>query len=294
MTVAESCRKAKESRNSVALADTATKNAMLRLAAEAVTEAQDEVLRANAQDVAQCDKPAQFIDRLLLNESRIADMAEGLKKLIELQDPVGETVEEWTVPNGLHLRKVRVPLGVLAIIYEARPNVTVDAIGLCIKTGNAIVLRGSKEAYRSNKALVAAVKAKLRLGGYDPEFIQFIDDTTRQGAEELMRCRESVDVLIPRGSAALIRAVVENGRFEKGDGHCLQRKIAPSRRVQRLGKLVGGRGSCGKVFAYRVGRAERRGRAYRGLRKNAAHLSVCFVGHARGLCRRIFGAQNFR
>ncbi len=223
MTVAESCRKAKESRNSVALADTATKNAMLRLAAEAVTEAQDEVLRANAQDVAQCDKPAQFIDRLLLNESRIADMAEGLKKLIELQDPVGETVEEWTVPNGLHLRKVRVPLGVLAIIYEARPNVTVDAIGLCIKTGNAIVLRGSKEAYRSNKALVAAVKAKLRLGGYDPEFIQFIDDTTRQGAEELMRCRESVDVLIPRGSAALIRAVVEKATvpvIETGAGNC--------------------------------------------------------------------------
>ena len=163
--VTASCALAKENAHVIALADTRNKNKMLELAAAAVLENAAEILAANAKDVAHCERGAQFADRLMLNESRLKDMAEGLEKLIELPNHIGEIAEEWTVPNGMRISKVRVPLGVIGIIYEARPNVTVDAIGLCIKTGNAIVLRGSKEAYSSNEALVAAVKARLRSGG---------------------------------------------------------------------------------------------------------------------------------
>ena len=221
--VTASCALAKENAHVIALADTRDKNKMLELAAAAVLENAAEILAANAKDVAHCERGAQFADRLMLNESRLKDMAEGLEKLIELPNPIGEIVEEWTVPNGMRISKVRVPLGVIGIIYEARPNVTVDAIGLCIKTGNAIVLRGSKEAYSSNEALVAAVKARLRSGGYNPEFIQLIQDVSREGAETLMTCRDYVDVLIPRGSASLIRTVVEKSTvpvIETGAGNC--------------------------------------------------------------------------
>ena len=221
--VTASCALAKENAHVIALADTRNKNKMLELAAAAVLENAAEILSANAKDVAHCERGAQFADRLMLNESRLKDMAEGLEKLIELPNPIGEIAEEWTVPNGMRISKVRVPLGVIGIIYEARPNVTVDAIGLCIKTGNAIVLRGSKEAYSSNEALVAAVKARLRSGGYNPEFIQLIQDVSREGAETLMTCRDYVDVLIPRGSASLIRTVVEKSTvpvIETGAGNC--------------------------------------------------------------------------
>lgn len=221
--VTASCALAKENAHVIALADTRDKNKMLELAAAAVLENAAEILAANAKDVAHCERGAQFADRLMLNESRLKDMAEGLEKLIELPNPIGEIAEEWTVPNGMRISKVRVPLGVIGIIYEARPNVTVDAIGLCIKTGNAIVLRGSKEAYSSNEALVAAVKARLRSGGYNPEFIQLIQDVSREGAETLMTCRDYVDVLIPRGSASLIRTVVKKSTvpvIETGAGNC--------------------------------------------------------------------------
>lgn len=221
--VTASCALAKENAHVIALADTRDKNKMLEIAAAAVLENAAEILAANAKDVAHCERGAQFADRLMLNESRLKDMAEGLEKLIELPNPIGEIAEEWTVSNGMRISKVRVPLGVIGIIYEARPNVTVDAIGLCIKTGNAIVLRGSKEAYNSNEALVAAVKARLRSGGYNPEFIQLIQDVSREGAETLMTCRDYVDVLIPRGSAALIRTVVEKSTvpvIETGAGNC--------------------------------------------------------------------------
>ncbi len=223
ISVTASCALAKENAQVIALADTRDKNKMLELAAAAVLENAAEILAANAKDVANCERGAQFADRLMLNESRLKDMAEGLEKLIELPNPIGEIAEEWTVPNGMRISKVRVPLGVIGIIYEARPNVTVDAIGLCIKTGNAIVLRGSKEAYSSNEALVAAVKARLRSGGYNPEFIQLIQDVSREGAEMLMTCRDYVDVLIPRGSASLIRTVVEKSTvpvIETGAGNC--------------------------------------------------------------------------
>ncbi len=223
MTVSESCRVAKENSSFIALASSEDKNKMLELAAAALLVAEKEILRANAADVALCERPPQFIDRLMLNRKRLEEMADGLKKLAELDDPIGETVEEWTNDSGLKIQKVRVPLGVIGIIYEARPNVTADALGLCIKSGNAVVLRGSGEAYGSNKAIVSAVKARLSAGGYNPEFIQLISDTSREGAETLMTCRESVDVLIPRGSSALIRTVVEKSTvpvIETGAGNC--------------------------------------------------------------------------
>ena len=223
MTVKEICSKAKENASFVALASTEEKNKMLALAAGAILKAENEILQANSADVAACERPPHFIDRLMLNRARLEEMADGLKKLIDLPDPVGETVEEWVNDSGLNIKKVRVPLGVIGIIYEARPNVTADAAGLCIKSGNAVVLRGSGEAYRSNKAVVEAIKASLKANGYNPEFIQLVDDTSRAGAETLMQCRESVDVLIPRGSAALIRAVVEKSTvpvIETGAGNC--------------------------------------------------------------------------
>ena len=223
MTVKEICSKAKENASFVVLASTEEKNKMLALAAGAILKAENEILQANSADVAACERPPHFTDRLMLNRARLEEMADGLKKLIDLPDPVGETVEEWVNDSGLNIKKVRVPLGVIGIIYEARPNVTADAAGLCIKSGNAVVLRGSGEAYRSNKAVVEAIKASLKANGYNPEFIQLVDDTSRAGAETLMQCRESVDVLIPRGSAALIRAVVEKSTvpvIETGAGNC--------------------------------------------------------------------------
>lgn len=223
MSVTQTCALAKQNASAIALASTDDKNTMLTVAAQAILDDAAAILAANAQDIAACNRSPQFIDRLLLNETRLQEMADGLIKLKELSDPIGEISEQWTLPNQLHIQKVRVPLGVIGIIYEARPNVTVDAIGLCIKTGNAIVLRGSKEAYNSNKALVSVVKTCLQSTGYNSEFIQLIDDTSREGAQVLMQCRESIDVLIPRGSAALIRTVVEKSTvpvIETGAGNC--------------------------------------------------------------------------
>lgn len=223
ISVTESCRLAKTGVAFIASADTETKNKMLSVAASAVLDNADTILCENLKDIKACDRPPQFIDRLTLNGQRLREMSEGLNKLIELDDPIGEITEKWKSVDGLDITKVRVPLGVLGIIYEARPNVTIDAIGLCIKTGNALVLRGSKEAYNSNKALVAAVKSAFKSCGYNSEFIQLIEDTARDGAETLMRCREYVDVLIPRGSAALIRTVVEKSTvpvIETGAGNC--------------------------------------------------------------------------
>ena len=143
----------------------------------------------------------------MLNEARIAGIAEGLKKLIALACPVGEVIERHTTESGLDIARVRVPFGVIGIIYEARPNVTADAVGLCIKSGNAVVLRGSKDAYRTNAAIVSVIKGAIAGGGFDPGFIQLLSDCTREGAREFMRQR-TLDVLIPRGSASLIQSTL--------------------------------------------------------------------------------------
>lgn len=218
------CLKAKEQRLYVQSLSVEDKNKMLEIMAQSLIEHSGEILAGNETDLKEnADKPKHFLDRLMLNEKRILDIAEGLRVLINLPDPVGEIIETRTVKSGLKISRVRVPLGVIGIIYEARPNVTVDVVGLCLKSGNCAVLRGSKDAINSNKTLISILKASLKENGYNPEFIQLICDTTREGAEMLMKARGFVDVLIPRGSANLIKTVVEKSSvpvIETGSGNC--------------------------------------------------------------------------
>lgn len=223
MTTRETCFKAKENLSAISLASEQDMNKMLSAAANALRAQAQYIIAENKKDIANCTRGEQFVDRLMLNEKRIDGIAVGLEKLIELKCPVGEVLEERTLYNGLLLRRVRVPLGVLGIIYEARPNVTADAIGLSVKSGNAVVLRGSKDAICSNKAITSVIKDAIRNSGYNPEFIQLIEDTTHEGATEFMRMNGVVDVLIPRGGAGLIRNAIENATIpviETGTGNC--------------------------------------------------------------------------
>ena len=223
MTVRETCVKAKEHLASISLAGEDKMNLMLIAAAGALREKAQFIIAENRKDIENCTRGAQFVDRLMLDEKRIDGIATGLEKLVQLKCPVGEVLEERELYNGLQLRRVRVPLGVLGIIYEARPNVTADAIGLCIKSGNAVVLRGSKDAIRSNMAVTSVIKDALRESGFDPEFIQLIEDTSRESSVEFMKMNGLIDVLIPRGSASLIQSVVENATvpiIETGTGNC--------------------------------------------------------------------------
>lgn len=223
MTVAETCLKARENLSAIAYASEADMNQMLTAAAGALRERAAEIISENAKEVAACTRGAQFADRLKLDEKRIDGIAVGLEKLTELACPVGEVLEERTLYNGLQLRRVRVPFGVVGIIYEARPNVTADAVGLAVKSGNAVVLRGSKDAIRSNRIIVQVMKEAIRAAGFNPEFIQLIEDTTHEGAAQFMKMNGVVDVLIPRGSAGLIRSTIENATIpviETGTGNC--------------------------------------------------------------------------
>ncbi len=202
------------------------KNQAILKIASVLEESIDEILKANAIDVENLiatGKNLHMKDRLALNEKRIRDMAEGARQVVALQDPVGEEVEAWTRPNGLQIRKVRVPLGVIGIIYESRPNVTVDAAMLCLKTGNAVILRGGKEALQTNLVLIQKIQEALESVGFDPYCVQLITDNDREVAAQFMRMNGYVDVLIPRGGAGLIRAVVENATvpvIETGTGNC--------------------------------------------------------------------------
>ena len=204
----------------------AQKNEAILKIAEALETSIEEILAANALDVEALiasGKNLHMKDRLALNEKRIRDMAEGARQVVALQDPVGEEVEAWTRPNGLQIRKVRVPLGVIGIIYESRPNVTVDAAMLCLKTGNAVILRGGKEALNTNAVLIQKIQGALEAVGFDPYSVQLITDNDREVAAQFMRMNGYVDVLIPRGGAGLIRAVVENATvpvIETGTGNC--------------------------------------------------------------------------
>lgn len=223
MNISETCRKAKDNLSAIAFATETQMNEMLSVAAQALREKAEYIINENKKDIANCTRGEQFVDRLMLNEKRIDGIAAGLEKLQELACPVGEVLEERTLYNGLLLRKVRVPLGVIGIIYEARPNVTADAIGLAIKSGNAVVLRGSKDAINSNRAITSVMKEAIFSKGYNAEFIQLIEDTSREGATEFMRMNGVVDVLIPRGSAALIQSAVQNATvpvIETGTGNC--------------------------------------------------------------------------
>lgn len=203
-----------------------TKNAALLSVAEALRADAEYILTENAKDVEagkQNNMNAGLIDRLLLSRERIEAMAEGIEQIAMLRDPIGEVINQETRPNGLKIGRVRVPLGVIGIIYEARPNVTADAAGLCIKAGNAVILRGGKEAALSNRAIVNVMQKAGYSNGLPEGSINIVKDTTRESANALMRLNEYLDVIIPRGGAGLIRAVVENATvpaIETGTGNC--------------------------------------------------------------------------
>jgi glutamate-5-semialdehyde dehydrogenase len=204
----------------------AEKDAILLAMADALEAASARILEANGRDVAEARKRATSaapIDRLMLNEKRVAEMADGLRVVAALTDPVGEVTGGWRLPNGLEISKVRVPLGVVGIIYESRPNVTVDAAGLCLKAGNAVILRGGSDAIHSNIELVRILTEGGGRAGLPDGSIEIIETTDREAAAQLMRLTEYVDVLIPRGGGGLIRRVKEESTvpvIETGEGNC--------------------------------------------------------------------------
>ncbi len=206
------------------LMDTVTKNKILNAFAEALGTNVDTILTANQKDLANAtDMPAKFTDRLKLTEQRINDMAEGLRQVAALPDPIGNIDKGWQNDAGLNIEKKRVPLGVIAMIFEARPNVTVDASALTFKSGNAVILRGGKEALNSNLALAQVLRDVLKTHGLDENSIQILHDTSHETANDLMHLNKYVDVLIPRGGAGLINAVVKNATvpvIETGAGNC--------------------------------------------------------------------------
>ncbi|MDX6327252.1 MAG: glutamate-5-semialdehyde dehydrogenase [Nocardioidaceae bacterium] len=224
--VLASAARAREAAHELAVTTRAAKDAALVAMADALGAHAPRILEANAADVeaARAQGTAEaMIDRLRLDQARIAAMADGLRDVAGLPDPVGEVVRGSTLANGLELRQVRVPLGVVGIIYEARPNVTADAAGICLKSGNAALLRGSSSARRTNDAVVAALRDALAAVGLPPDAVQLVPGDGHDAAKVLMRARGLVDVLIPRGGAGLIRSVVEESTvpvIETGVGNC--------------------------------------------------------------------------
>ncbi len=225
-TVFEICEKAKNASRELCVQSTEKKNRILCDIAEALVENTDKIIAANKADLSRAAEngvPSHMLDRLMLNGSRITGIADSLRALVGLKDPVGSG-ETWTTPGGLEINCTRVPLGVVAIIYEARPNVTVDAAALCLKTGNATVLRGGKEAANTNICLIEIMRSCIEKNGISPDVLGFIDASLgHDGADALMSARGLVDVLIPRGSKRLISAVVEKSKvpvIETGAGNC--------------------------------------------------------------------------
>lgn len=225
MTTLEQMRQAKAVAPVLAAATTEAKNSALSAMAQALCIHTKDILAANAQDM-EAAKPhisPVMLDRLALTEARIAAMADGVRQVAGLLDPVGEVLSREVRPNGLVIEKTAVPLGVIAIIYESRPNVTSDAAALCVKSGNACLLRGGKEAYRSARAITEALQEGLAQAGLPPMLVQLVEDTTRQSATELMLGVGYIDLLIPRGGAGLIRACTENAKvpcIQTGTGIC--------------------------------------------------------------------------
>ncbi|TCJ82174.1 UNVERIFIED_ORG: glutamate-5-semialdehyde dehydrogenase [Bacillus cereus] len=219
-------KKAKEIARELVLKSTNQKNEALAAIADQLRVEVAYILEENKMDLEEGKAKGfsdSLLDRLMLNEQRIIDMAEGIQQLIELRDPVGECVSEWERPNGLFIQEMRVPLGVVGMIYEARPNVTVDAATICLKTGNAVVLRGSSSAINSNKAIVAVIHRALKQTSLPPESVQLIEDTTRDSAKQLFTLNDYLDVLIPRGGKQLIDTVVREASvpvLETGAGNC--------------------------------------------------------------------------
>ncbi len=224
--VLDAARRAREAGHGLALATRAQKDAALLAMADALLDRSSAVLEANADDVARAQDqgtPANIVDRLRLDPERLDLMARGLREVAALPDPVGEVVRGGTLANGLELRQVRVPFGVVGIIYEARPNVTADAAGICLKSGNAVLLRGSSSARSSNAAIVAVLRDAAVASGLDADVVQLVPGDSHDSVKALMRARGLVDVLIPRGGAGLIRSVVEESTvpvIETGVGNC--------------------------------------------------------------------------
>ena len=225
MTTMELLRRAKTAKAAMAAADTQTKNRALEAMADALLAAQPDILAANALDLAAAKGTVSdvMLDRLALSSERIAGMAEGMRQVAALPDPVGQVLRRVERGNGLVIERTAVPMGVIAIIYESRPNVTSDAAALALKAGSACVLRGGKEAHRSAAAIVSALKAGLERAGLPADALGLVEDTSRESANELMTAAGYVDLLIPRGGAGLIRACVDNATvpvIETGTGIC--------------------------------------------------------------------------
>ena len=218
--------RAKAASSVLACASRGQKDKALTAIADALTARCTEILAANAEDIARGEANgmrASLIDRLRLDEGRIAGMAQGVREVAAAADPVGRVLWGETRPNGLQIRKISVPLGVIGVIFEARPNVTSDAASLCLKAGNAVILRGGKEAICSNTAIADVMRDALVLSGLPADCVQLVEDTSRESANAIMRMNGYIDVLIPRGGAGLIRAVVENATvpvIETGTGNC--------------------------------------------------------------------------
>ena len=218
--------RARSAKKCIANAKTSQKNAALRAIADALRANTDAVLKANEKDICHAAENGiseVMIDRLCLTKERVEDIADACVKLTQLEDPVGQIVSGSTRPNGMQIIKKRVPIGVAGIIYESRPNVTVDAAALCIKSGNAAILRGGKEAIHSNICLMDLMQDAVESAGFDRYTVQLVQDTSRESATAMMKAKDELDILIPRGGAGLIRAVVENATvpvIETGTGNC--------------------------------------------------------------------------
>ena len=219
-------KRAKDAEAALRTISTDKKNQVLAAVADHLVKNSEALLKANEEDVKNGKAnhmPEGLVDRLLLTRERIEGMADGLRQLVDLEDPVGEVTGMKKRPNGLLIGQKRVPLGVIGIIYEARPNVTADAFGLCFKTGNVVILKGGSDAIHSNQAIVACIRETLKEQGITEDAIQLIEDTSRETAGEFMKMNEYVDVLIPRGGKGLIRAVVNQSTIpviETGTGNC--------------------------------------------------------------------------
>ena len=226
MGVGEVCERARRVATAVARSSGEGREAALEGMADALVASRDEILEANGADVAEAVERGEsrtVVDRLTLAEARVESMRKSLEAVAEQPDPVGEVVEEWTRPSGLTIQRVRAPLGVVAVLYEARPNVTTDVAGLCLKAGNACILRGSSIARRSNQAVAVALRSGLGATGFPADAVQLVGDASRAAALELMRSKGLVDLLVPRGGRALIKSIEKNATVPyiiDGDGNC--------------------------------------------------------------------------
>ncbi|MDO4562632.1 MAG: glutamate-5-semialdehyde dehydrogenase [Clostridia bacterium] len=223
MNIIDMGKAARKAAAALAALSATDKNLLLHAMADALVANSDSILNANAQDVALTRLKGPMVDRLTLTSKRVEEIAAGVRAVAALDDPVGEMVSMAERPNGLIIGKRRVPMGVIAVIYEARPNVTSDCAALCIKSGNACILRGGSEAIRSNSAIASIMRDAIGAAGFNPDALQLVEDTSRESAAELMRLNEYVDLLIPRGGRSLIESAVKNATvpvIETGLGNC--------------------------------------------------------------------------